>query len=151
MYLNCYKFSSGVDVALWDQVNLVFYNIIPFMVMITFNSLLIINLKNKFRKSKDNNSSHIRPSLTLSLIILSFIFVIMTTPGTIMFAYFYNAIFADLDQSLVFLVDDISFMNHAILFFISFISIRKFRKTIIRLCFKQHTDSQKAASFTITT
>ena len=77
--------------------------------------------------------------------------MIMTTPGTILFAYFYDDIFADLDQAIVFLVDDISFMNHAMLFFISFISIRKFRKTILSLiCFaRRSSDLKKETTFSL--
>lgn len=138
---NCYKFFTGVEISIWDQVNMVFYNIIPFLIMVTFNSLLIINLRKKFSKRTEhgpNSSSSKRPGLTVSLIILSFLFLIMTTPGTIMFAYFYNAFLSNLDESMVFLIDDISFLNHSMLFVISFISNKKFRKTILALgdCFK---------------
>lgn len=80
-----------------------------------------------------SSSSRARPSLTISLIILSFLFLIMTTPGTIMFAYFYNAFLSNLDESIVFLIDDISFVNHTMLFFISFVSNRKFRRTVLGL------------------
>lgn len=138
--------------SVWDQVNLVFYNIIPFLVMITFNMLLIVNLKKKLSKKNNHGQSVTtspkRPSLTISLIILSFLFLVMTTPGTILFAYFYNGFLSNLDESLVFLIDDISFMNHAMLFFISFISNRKFRRTIMSVFFSRHKERNGQTSTT---
>lgn len=144
-HLVCYKFFTGLEIAVWDQVNLVFYNIIPFLVMITFNSLLIVNIKKKL--STNFSSSSKKPNLTISLVIISFLFVIMTTPGTIMFAYFYDNLFSKLDQSYVYLIDDISFFNHSLLFFISFASIKKFRATIIKTIFG--SDSQQSQLETI--
>lgn len=130
----CKKFFSGVSLAIWDHVNLVFYNLIPFLIMITFNTLLIFNIKKKLltNSSSSSSSSKRRPGLTISLITVSFLFLIMTTPGTIVFAYFYNVI-SGLDVSIIYLIDDISFLNHALIFFISFVSIKKFRTTITQV------------------
>ena len=136
--------------SVWDQVNLVFYNVIPFLVMITFNTLLIINLKKKLSQRKNNksngpkssSSASKRPGLTVSLVVLSFLFLIMTTPGTIMFAYFYDGFLSNLDTPIVFLIDDISFLNHAMLFFISFASNKKFRSTIIGILCRGRENSK---------
>lgn len=142
----CSKFSTGVEIAFWDQVNLVFYNIIPFLVMITFNSLLILNLKRK--KVNSANSSSKKLNITVSLVIISFLFLIMTTPGTIMFAFFYDQLFSYMNPSMVYLIDDVSFLNHSLLFVISFVSIRKFRRTIMGTIFKWYVDeAPKSSSF----
>lgn len=127
-----------MEMYVWDQVNLVFYNIIPFLIMIGFNLMLIINLKRKLSiKSESLKSRSKKFNLTVSLIIISFLFLVMTAPGTIMFGYFYDGLFARLDKSIAYLVDDISFLNHASLFFISFVSIRKFRKIVIQIIIRR--------------
>jgi len=120
----------------WDQVNLVFYNIIPFLIMITFNSLLIINLRKKISNFNyhGSNSKAKRPNLTFSLILVSFFLMAITIPSTILFAYFYDQLLADLNISLIYLIDDISFLNNSMLFFICFLSNKKFRTTVIQLC-----------------
>lgn len=138
---------------MWDRVNLVFYNVIPFVIMLAFNSLLIINLKRKFSSQKKsslrNQSSKKRKSLTMSLIILSFLFLIMTTPGTLMFAYLYDTVLSHLDVSVLYLIDDVSFLNHAILFFISFVSYKKFRNTIIHMVCRPKSAMPSLASSTV--
>ena len=104
--------------------------------MFSFNMLLIVNLKQKLAKSSNRQIFfNKRPNLTVSLVILSFLFLIMTTPGTILFGFFFDHL-SNLDQSLIFLIDDISFLNHAMLFLISFLSNKKFRKVIFQMfCF----------------
>lgn len=144
--INCLMLTFGQPLTFWDQIDLVFYNGIPFLIMVTFNSLLIINLRKKMCKpidprggqtpSKYENHMHEifmrkRRSLTVWFICLSFLFVAMTTPGTVVFSFFYSEISVNLDQPLVFLLDDISFAYHALLFPISFFSNKKFRKAVI--------------------
>lgn len=131
---------------------MVFYNIIPFVVMITFNCLLIWNLRKKLSSHKDkkkntspSSSSSKRPNLTVTLIILSFLSLIMTTPGTIMFVFFYDGFLINLDASMVFLIDDIMFLNHALLFFVSFTTNRKFRAALFDL---GRSGENKASKYT---
>lgn len=126
--------------------------------MITFNLLLIVNLRKKFNKKKDyssksskiasSSSSNKTLGLTISLITVSFLFMIMTTPGTILFAYFYGPLFSKLDRAIVYLIDDISYLNHSMLFFISFVSNKKFRKTIIRFCLRPKEELKQISMIT---
>lgn len=138
--LNCHAYSNGLTTSQWDQVNLVFYNVIPFILMMTFNCLLIINI----RRSNSHMNHHSNPkivakrrNLTISLLFLSFLFLIMTVPGTFLFAYFYDSVLSTLGIQCIYLIDDISFFNNSILFFICFISNKKFRSTIIELFYCQ--------------
>lgn len=135
--LNCYSFTNGFKLNVWDQVNLVFYNIIPFVIMMTFNSLLIVNIRKKIStfNSKSTSSSSIkRPNLTVSLIVLTCMFLVMTTPATVMFAFFYSQMIATIGKSWLYFIDDISFLNHGMLFTICFVSNKKFRRTVLQLC-----------------
>lgn len=135
------RFSNGCYVTFWDQINIIFYALIPFLVMVTTNLLLIFKLRQrKLTNYKTDNgqkrASHKRQNLTISLLIISFLFVLMTSPGSILFGFFYNQILGDLDRAYIFLIDDISFLNHASLFFISFASNMKFRKAVIEIYFR---------------
>lgn len=123
---------------------MIFYIIIPFLIMITFNTLLIVNLKHKLSKFPNNGQILVkrRPNLTVSLIILSFLFLVMTIPGTMLFGFFFEDILSNLNQTFIFLIDDITFLNHAMIFFISFLSNKKFRKAIIQICYGDRNNNE---------
>lgn len=128
--------SNGLDLTFWNKINMVFYNIIPFGIMIIFNTLLIVNLRRMTKKrpeeykSGPKKRSPRRQNLTISLLILTFIFLIMTLPSSLFFGFFYYGKVKNMDRSVAFLIDDISFLNNSMLFFISFVSNRNFRNAI---------------------
>lgn len=131
---NCLRFSNGFKLSSWDQVNIVFYIAIPFLVMFTFNSLLILNIKRRLNNQESNKSAAKRRNLTISLLVLCFLFIVMTAPATILFAYFYQPMIDSIGLASLYMIDDISFLNNSMLFFVCFISNRKFRKTVFKLC-----------------
>lgn len=134
MKVDCLTFTYGLPYSFWDKVNIVFYNVIPFLIMITFNSLLIMNIKrSNVNHSQNPKLAAKKRNLTISLLSLCFLFLIMTVPSTIVFAFFYDFIFSYLGLKYVYMFDDISFLNNCILFFVCFSSNRKFRKTVFRL------------------
>lgn len=137
--LNCGKCQSFDLSPTWDRVNLFIYNIIPFLIMITFNCLLVKNIysaKKSSEKYKTNSNTNSPRSLsktnrlTISLLFLTFLFLVMTMPATILFAYFYDFIAANFSPTLMVLLDDISFLNHSTLFFVCLISNAKFRRVL---------------------
>lgn len=118
-----------------ETVHMVFYNVIPFLVMITFNILLVVNIKSSKIKPKLSTikTASKKNNLTILLLLQSFLFLVMTMPGTILFAYFYNSVFANLGTQYVYMIDDISFLNNTTLFFVCFVSNKRFRDAIIQL------------------
>ena len=70
----------------------------------------------------------------------------MTIPGTLMFAYFYDSALATIGLQSIYIIDDISFLNHSILFFVCFITNQKFRKAIIEFCFGRCKKSKKGVT-----
>jgi hypothetical protein len=132
-YVECYILSNGFQInIIWEKVHSVVYSILPFILMIIFNSLLIkrtFGLKSKNTNQKDKNR---RKSLTFSLLFITISFLIMTLPTQICYSFFLSDFLYDetLNNILV-LLDCLSFFNHSSLFFSCFITNRKFREIVI--------------------
>lgn len=71
---------------LWDYVNLVIYNFLPFILMVSFNSSIIYNLINRASLLQNQRIRH--HSITVTLVIQTCLFLIMTTPATIVYGFF---------------------------------------------------------------
>lgn len=127
---DCYKYANGFHpYPNWENVHLILYDLIPFLVMFTFNMLLIKNLLAVRRKVDPivginwtfGNAKKNR--LTVSLLVFTFVFLLMTLPTTIMFGFFPDGI----NRNVMLLFDYMTFLNHSSLFFISMITIPKFK------------------------
>ena len=112
---------------------MVFYNVIPFIIMMTFNCLLIVNIRKSGCSQQHAKAIAKKRNLTISLLSVCVLFIVMTVPGTILFGYFYDSVLSTLGLQYIYMIDDISFLNHSILFLICFISNKKFRSTMIDL------------------
>jgi hypothetical protein len=142
--LNCQAYSNGLTTSQWDQVNMIFYNVIPFIVMMTFNCLLAFNIRKSCNShQQDAKALAKKRNLTISLLSVGILFLVMTVPGTLMFAYFYDAALASYGLQFIYIIDDITFLNHSILFFVCFITNKKFRNTIIEFCCRRRKKSNK--------
>lgn len=121
---------------LWDYMNLVFYNCAPFLLMAIFNSGVIYHLflLHKTRTLQHSQIHH--RSITITLVITTFLFLIMTTLATICFAFF-SAVASD---DVLCLVDCILYTYHILSFFTYLITFGEFRREVIRLitCSKRH-------------
>ncbi|CAF4899850.1 unnamed protein product, partial [Rotaria sp. Silwood1] len=67
---------------LWDYVNLGVYNCAPFLSMVTFNSGVIYHLIRLRHTSTIQNSRIEHRSISITLVITTFLFLIMTIPAT---------------------------------------------------------------------
>ena len=136
--VDCRKYSYGFDSNIWDQVNILFLDLVPFLVMITFNLLLIINIKKTNINHSQNRKSEVKKrNLTITLLFVSFLFLVITVPSNILFAYFYDLVLSTLSLQFIYIVDDIFFLNNCNLFFVCFLSNPKFRKSITSLRYLQ--------------
>ena len=131
---HCYRISPTISFVLfWEKPHLFIYSFVPFLVMITFNSLLVIKILRKTNSSSLSAKKHREKiRLTTSLIVISISFILMTLPGSILFGFF------EVDpNSFTFsfykIFDFFGFLNRASLFLNCFTTNLKFRKTFIKL------------------
>ncbi|CAF1022932.1 unnamed protein product [Brachionus calyciflorus] len=133
---NCEWYTETIKLfPTMDKVNLVVYNLIPLSVMIIFNTLLIVTI---FRDKKSSKylsnekalkSSRKKRNLTISILSITFAFMVMTTPSTIFFGFFHNEFNRFKNGRMILrILDSISFLFHSSLFFNGFITNTKFRK-----------------------
>ncbi|CAF1135987.1 unnamed protein product [Adineta ricciae] len=114
---------------LWDYINLVIYNCVPFILMVSFNSNVIYHLM-RFRYVGAIQNARIQHrSISITLIITTFLFLIMTIPATICYAFFY----ATASRFVLHLFDYILYTYHILSFPIYLITLREFRQEIYSL------------------
>lgn len=114
---------------LWDYVNLGLYNISPFILMVLFNSGVLYHL---IRLHRTVHMAHLRiphRSITITLVITTFLFLIMTTPATILFAFFYKTT----SSLTLYSFDSILYTYHILSFPLYFLTFADFRRTVVRL------------------
>ena len=138
MLFGCFYTSAGtIDInapfyaifPLWDYVNLAVYNCIPFVFMMLLNIGVIYHLLRLHRTSSVPNSRIQHRSLSITSVATTFLFVLMTIPATIAFAFF-QATAGDIVLSLL---DATLFTYHITSFPLYLITFRKFRKEFIAL------------------
>ena len=134
----CYFYSSLPQfLVVWDTVHIVIYSVIPTLWMSVFNFLIILKTLHLAKNLNRNNSQSIklfkkRKKMTASLVIITFLFMIISFPDSIYFAFFRSDDLIRLGQ----LLDCILFLQHSTLFFSLYFSNIYFRKAVSRF-FKQ--------------
>jgi hypothetical protein len=132
----CYTGTYG---GTWDKVHMVFFSFIPFVCIIVFNGLLIRLLVkhhrvNKFMQRDDDFLfSRSEWHLTISIIVLTSVFLLMTMPAGIMFGLFENVLFGSSEgHTALIIIDAVEFINRFLTFFILLITNREFRKYFVQ-------------------
>ena len=113
---------------MWDYVNLVVYNCIPFLFMITFNSGVCYHL---LTMECCNITQHFRVqqrSITIALAIMTCLFFVMTVPATVACAFFYMA-----NKTLLRFLDNFLYSYHTISGILYFITFGEFCRVCIAL------------------
>lgn len=136
---NVYKTTGFRLFPVWDQIHLFLYNFIPGAIMLLFNLLLIYTTlipskKDKHKKlsASDIKAAKKKRNLTLSLLVVTFAFIVLTFPSTIGYGYFSDYLFStDFGPLLLYCLDYLSFFNHVSIFFFTFMTHRKFRKIVV--------------------
>ncbi len=113
---------------LWDMMNLGLYNCAPFIFMVIFNGGVIYHLIRLRQKSTVQNSKIKHRSIYTTLVITTFLFSIMTIPGTVGYAFFGNA-----SLTLLHAFDSILYTYHILSFPLYMITFTEFREEVIRL------------------
>jgi hypothetical protein len=114
---------------LWDYINLALYNCVPFFFMGIFNTGVIYHLIRLRQTSTVQNSRIQHRSISITLVITTCLFLIMTTPATICFGFFQSATPSVIQQ----LFDYVLYTYHILSFPLYFITFQKFRRELIQL------------------
>lgn len=117
-------YSTSLQVyPLWDYINLVVYNCLPFVLMLYFNGTIC------YRLIKTNgNFQNQQRTITIVLTLITFLFFFMTTPATIAFAFFY-----DRDPILLKFFDAFLYSYHGISSILYFVTLAEYRREFFKL------------------
>jgi hypothetical protein len=109
---------------LWDYINLGLYNCTPFILMVIFNSGVIYHLIHiRFISSIPNSRIHHR-AISITLVLTTFLFLLMTIPATVSFAFFYTTA----SVTVLHLLDSILYTYHILSFPLYLITFNEFRQ-----------------------
>lgn len=114
---------------LWDYVNLGLYNCAPFLLMVAFNSGTIYHLIHRHRERVIQQSSVQHQAISVTLILTTFLFLIMTIPATIVAAFFYTVPTTPLAKVL----DSTLYTYHILSFPLYFVTFSAFRREVLRI------------------
>ena len=119
---------------LWDYINLVVYNCIPFICMVLLNAGVIYHLVRLRRTRTIQNSRIQHRSLSITSLITTFLFLSMTIPASIAFGFFANTT----TPTILYLTDACLFTYHITSFPLYMITFSKFRRESLQaiLCRK---------------
>ncbi|CAF1577040.1 unnamed protein product [Rotaria magnacalcarata] len=114
---------------LWNYLNVGLYNCTPIIFMFIFSSGVIYYLFRIRQNSSVQNSRIQHRSISITLVITTFLFVIMTVPATI----FYSVFSQTSSYIILQLLDSIHYTYHVLSFFLYFITFPEFRREALKL------------------
>nr|ACD54588.1 rhodopsin-like protein [Adineta vaga] len=114
---------------LWDYINLGVYNCAPFIFMVIFNSFVIYHLTSRRRALiiKNHHSQH--RAISITLVITTFLFLLMTIPATIVAAFFFTVPTTTLAKTL----DSTLYTYHILSCPLYYITFKEFRRECNKL------------------
>ena len=112
----------------WDYLNLVFYNCLPFLLMMIFNCGVIYHLI-KLRQTSTLATSRIdHRSISVTLLTTTFLFLLMTIPVTVAFAFFFW-----IDVAILRALDGLLYSYHVLSFPLYLLTFDEFRNQFLIL------------------
>ncbi len=114
---------------LWDYINLGLYNCVPFILMIIFNSGVIYHLIRLRRISSVQNSRIHHRAISITLLLTTFLFLLMTIPATVSFAFFYSTA----SLPLLHILDSMLYTYHISSFPLYLITFNEFRRECLAM------------------
>ena len=133
----CYYKNNQVNIEsiyyqvypMWDHVNLIIYNCLPFIFMIILNTGVIYHLILLRRISTIGKNSRIQHrAISATLVLTTCLFFLMTTPVSIAYAYFPNT-----NSSVLYALDSLLYTYHVLSFPIYFSTFGEFRREFMKL------------------
>ncbi|CAF1973231.1 unnamed protein product [Rotaria magnacalcarata] len=114
---------------LWDYINLGVYNCAPFILMITLNCGVIYHLIHRHNTSLIQNSPIKHRTISITLLVTTFLFLLMTIPATIDAGFFSTTPPGTLEKIL----DAALYTYHITSFPLYFITCDAFRRECIMM------------------
>ncbi|CAF5070740.1 unnamed protein product [Rotaria sp. Silwood1] len=108
---------------LWDYINLGVYNCVPFVLMVIFNCGVIYHLLRLRSTTSIQNSRIQHRSISITLVITTSLFLFMTVPSTVAFAFFSSS-----DVGLLRFFDCLLYSHHILSFPLYMITFDEFRQ-----------------------
>ena len=137
---DCYDFNSKLTSANYNILNLCIYSVLPSLIMITFNlAIFWKTFKNKKLHTKNPIAYKTftkKKKITYNLLAITTSFILMTLPCTIYFAFIYKLLIHPYERYFGYLFTSLEFSNHASVFFISYLTNKKFRKIAMKYLYK---------------
>jgi hypothetical protein len=130
----CYLYKNGFRLfPTWDSVHMFFYSFIPSTIMVIFNVMLIRTTlmpekKDTNRESQKANAK--KRKLTISLLAITFAFILMTLPATIAWGYMSWVLALPWGRFTLNILGYFLFLNHASVFFNCLLCNYKFRSAV---------------------
>ncbi|CAF1385718.1 unnamed protein product [Adineta steineri] len=160
--VKCYATRTNIHYIFpqWERVHLVVYNLCPFIIMLTCNTFIIcISIRSaRIRMTRrmtdasgkvSTTSTSRHRQLTIMLMLVTFMFVLLTLPSCVYFVFFRHRMPSTSDSRtfrhmVQICLGSIQFTAHAINFFLYCFSARNFREElhgfINELCCKRTSD-----------
>lgn len=126
---------------LWDNINLGVYNCAPFVLMTFFNSGVIYHLVKIRQTTTVQNSRIDHRAISITLVITTFLFLLMTVPATVAFGFFPAT-----NRTILRFLDGFLYGYHAWSFFIYFLTFQEFRKECIAFILCKPSGQQVATN-----
>jgi hypothetical protein len=133
--VGCYG-SSPIDSSwynTWGKVHTFTYSIVPFVILLVFNILLILEVSTSrvSQSSANSSSSRKKVQMSVTVIVLAVSFIVLTLPGAVISGFFFGTfIVTNEGYFLILLLDSITFSYHAFSFFILYFSNKKFSEVL---------------------
>ena len=116
---------------MWDYVRLGIYSGAPFVLMVVFNSGVVYHLLRIRRESSLRNPRIQHRAISITLVVTTSLFLILTTPSGVVFAFFYAAA----GNTLLRLFDGVYFTYHILAFPLYLITFTEFRREFLAMLF----------------
>ena len=122
---------------IWQQAHMILYSAIPFFIMLLCNSIIIYNIRfGRAVQSKTKGSVTKKRRMTLMLILVTFVFILLTAPSVILHAFFKDFFKNKPFKRLAYMiVSNLLHTSHAINFFLYVYSSPTFRSAFVALLF----------------
>lgn len=114
---------------LWDWINLGLYNGLPFICMTILNGGVIYHLIRLKRTSTIQNSRIQHRSISITLVITTILFMVLTIPPTVCYGFFYS----NVSLIILHLLDALMYTYHVSAFPLYLVTFHEFRQEFINM------------------
>ena len=127
---------------MWQYVHLGVYSAVPFVLMVAFNSGVVYHLLRIRRESTLQNSRIQHRTISITLIVTTSLFLILTTPSGIVFSFFVDIISNTVSE----LLDGMYFTYHTLSFPLYLITFPEFRREFLAMTFYWRRVQRRAST-----